>query len=220
MTQEGRLDASIAPARPLLLGGVFAPLVLFAVIAWTVFGFDAIQTDTRILLEIHHHLRSGPADRVMRAASDIGRWPTMSLATGLITFGLVVLGRTRDAGFVVLAATGSRLLNLALKATFERTRPALWTSPAPETSASFPSGHAMGSATFALTAVALSWRTRWRWPVLAACVAGAVTISSSRMYLGVHYPTDVLAGWLASAAWVSTCWLALAPRRGRRVHQR
>jgi membrane-associated phospholipid phosphatase len=97
---------------------------------------------------------------------------------------------------------GSLALNLAAKAYFARTRPDLWLSLAPETTYSFPSGHAMGSATLAVALALLAWHTPWRWPVAAAGALFVVLVGLSRVYLGVHYPSDILAGWMAATAWV------------------
>lgn len=104
--------------------------------------------------------------------------------------------------FFGVAATGSALLNVVAKSYFARARPDLWLSLAPETTYSFPSGHAMGSATLGVALVFLCWHTRWRWPVFAGATAFVLLVGLSRIYLGVHYPSDILAGWSAAIAWV------------------
>ena len=78
---------------------------------------------------------------------------------------------------------------------------ALWESIVPEHNYSFPSGHAMGSMTLACVLVLLAWRTRARWAVLCAAAVFVVLVGMSRVYLGVHYPSDILAGWAAAIAW-------------------
>src|SRR5690606_20385315 len=103
--------------------------------------------------------------------------------------------RFRESIFAAAALGGSALLNIATKQFFARARPALWESIAPETSYSFPSGHAMGSMTLAVVLVLLAWPTRWRWAALAAMAFFVAMVGLSRMYLGVHYPSDILAGW-------------------------
>ena len=87
------------------------------------------------------------------------------------------------------------------KQLFARERPSLWESIAPEATYSFPSGHAMGSMTLAAVLILLAWRTRWRWPVALLTGAFTVLVGLSRVYLGVHYPSDILAGWAAALAW-------------------
>ena len=102
---------------------------------------------------------------------------------------------TTAKGFAAFATGGSALLNLAAKQAFARDRPSLWESIAPEHNYSFPSGHAMGSMTLAVALVLLAWNTRWRWPVVAAMAVFVPMVGLSRVYLGVHYPSDILAGW-------------------------
>src|SRR5690606_17364220 len=89
-----------------------------------------------------------------------------------------------------------------------------WPPLAPETSFSFPSGHAMQSMALATALLVLAWNTRWRWPVLLAGAAFTGIVGLSRVYLGVHFPSDVLAGWCASLAWAVGLAL-LFRRRGR-----
>ena len=93
-----------------------------------------------------------------------------------------------------------------------RERPSFWESITPELTYSFPSGHAIGSATLAGVLVLLAWRGRWRWPVV-ACVAPLVLlIGFSRVYLGVHFPSDIVAGWAAAIAWTAASYLAVLHR--------
>ena len=87
-------------------------------------------------------------------------------------------------------------------------------SIAPETTYSFPSGHAMGSMTLASVAVMLAWHTRWRVPVSLAGMAFVLLVGMSRVYLGVHYPSDILAGWCAAGAWSVACYLLVFRERG------
>ena len=114
---------------------------------------------------------------------------------------------------VILAASvaGAAVINLVLKLIFERSRPDLWEQLVTETSYSFPSGHAMISSMLAFALIAIAWRTRYRIAVAIAALLFMVLVSFSRLYLGVHYPTDILAGWLVSAAWL---FVVLAVVRG------
>jgi membrane-associated phospholipid phosphatase len=105
---------------------------------------------------------------------------------------------------VVAGVGGAAALNLILKLIFERARPDLWHQLVTETSFSFPSGHAMASAALAFCIAVVFWRSRYRVPVLITALMYVFLIGFSRLYLGVHYPSDVLAGWLMSAAWVLT----------------
>jgi undecaprenyl-diphosphatase len=134
----------------------------------------------------------------------------------LIFFVLAVAGslaarRQFHALALLLAATlGGRLLNVVLKALFARPRPAFELHLTEVSSMSFPSGHAMDSAVIYLTMAALL--ARLVQPRLLKMyflgLAGFLTvvIGISRVYLGVHYPSDVLAGWTAGLAWATVCW--------------
>jgi membrane-associated phospholipid phosphatase len=114
---------------------------------------------------------------------------------------LVALRRFRDGLFFGLAVMGSAILNIVAKNHYARARPDLWLSITPETTYSFPSGHAMGSMTLGMAVIILCWPTRWRWPVLVVSAIFILMVSVSRVYLGVHYPSDILAGWTAAIAW-------------------
>jgi membrane-associated phospholipid phosphatase len=78
----------------------------------------------------------------------------------------------------------------------------LWSANCTRTTYSFPSGHAMGSATLGMALSILCWPTRWRGPVTVLSLVFVVLVGISRVYLGVHYPSDILAGWSAAIAWV------------------
>jgi undecaprenyl-diphosphatase len=110
---------------------------------------------------------------------------------------------------------GGWLLNRSAKALFGRERPKLWESVAPETSLSFPSGHAMASMALIAALVVLLWPTRWRYPTIGLGGIFVLLVGLSRVYLGVHYPSDVLAGWIASFAWVMGVSVLLYGRVGR-----
>lgn len=120
----------------------------------------------------------------------------------LVMLGLLLAGYRRAFRFVLLSIVGAGLLNLFVKFMLARTRPDLWVSLAPETSYSFPSGHAMAAAALTLTAAILCWSTRARWWAVTLGGAWMLLMGWSRVYLGVHFPSDVLAGWVGSIGWV------------------
>ncbi len=127
---------------------------------------------------------------------------------------LLLLGRKkrRSAAILVVGVAGAGLLNVFLKSIFQRDRPELWERILTENSFSFPSGHAMASSALALSLIVVFWPTRWRWPVLVGALVYMVGIGLTRLYLGVHYPTDVIAGWIVSAAWVALVMLIVRYR--------
>jgi membrane-associated phospholipid phosphatase/protein tyrosine phosphatase (PTP) superfamily phosphohydrolase (DUF442 family) len=108
----------------------------------------------------------------------------------------------RDALFLACAVGGALLLDLFIKNAIHRVRPHLWTSPAPEFDFSFPSGHSTGTMSFIVALVVIAWRTRWHWAVFFGGACYVAAVGFSRLYLGVHYPSDVLGGWLLALAWV------------------
>ena len=125
--------------------------------------------------------------------------------------GYLVLVRKRAAGLLVLGAVfGGQVLSTLLKLLFDRPRPDLIPDAPHEFTASFPSGHAMLSAVTYLTLAALLARVqplrRARIYLLALAILLTVLIGVSRVYLGVHWPTDVLAGWSIGSAWAMLCW--------------
>ena len=163
-------------------------------------------------LKFLHGLASPALDRFFVVMSNLGyAWGLVPVEVGVL-LGLVVTRRFRSVAFFTVSIAGSGLLNLVAKNYFARTRPSLWLSIMPETTYSFPSGHAMGSATLGVVLTLLCWRTRWRWLVASAMGAFVALVSLSRVYLGVHYPSDILAGWTASTAWVVGSYVLIQRR--------
>ena len=184
-----------------LFVGVLIPLSVFGVLAEEVLDQESFFFDVPILLFMYTHA-TPVLDLMMIFFSLLG------YRFGVIPIGLLVLllfvrrRRWGDALFWGLAVGGAGVLNFAAKQSFERIRPNLWLSIAPETTYSFPSGHAMGSMALVAALVVLLWPTRWRWLTLLVGSFFVLMVGLSRVYLGVHYPSDIVAGWTASLAWV------------------
>lgn len=193
---------------------MLVPLWLFVELADEVHELETFYFDDPLLWRAH--AMAGPAlDRFFMVVSSLGyQWGVVPIDIAL-TLGLLLARRWREATFAGVSFAGSALLNLATKQFFQRDRPTLWESIAPEHTFSFPSGHAMGSATLAMAVLLLCWHTRWRWPTALMAVAFALLVGASRIYLGVHYPSDILGGWAAGVAWVSGVYLVLFRVRGR-----
>jgi undecaprenyl-diphosphatase len=198
----------------LLFAGVLLPLAVFAELAEDVHELEAFYFDAPLLLRMRGW--AGPTlDQFFVLVSKLGyQWGLIPIDT-LIVLALLAWRRWREATFACLAFVGSALLNIGAKQFFQRERPSLWESVAPESTFSFPSGHAMGSMTLAAVVVALAWGTRWRWPVVAAAAAFVLLVGASRVYLGVHYPSDILAGWSGALAWVVGLYLLCFRRHHR-----
>lgn len=168
------------------------------------------------LLRFFEDLRSETLTNVMRAITFIGGTPLiMLLLVGAALLSYVLERSTRwSIFFVAVLALAPQSSSLA-KELVGRPRPTL--SPLYEiASNAFPSGHATNSAA-ALGAVALFVALRSKVPWLVWGLAGLVVLAVgvTRVYLGVHWPTDVIAGWLLGAAWVSACALLIRPARER-----
>lgn len=153
----------------------------------------------------------------------LGSAPALAVAAGIVAIRLFQQRRPVLASVWIAGQAGGGLMNLALKTVFSRTRPEF--ADAVASGWSFPSGHAMGTFIFCgLGAYVLLRRTRsWTATVLVvwAALLWCVVMSFSRLYLGVHFATDVVAGLIAGAGWVVVCvsGVELALRReARRVH--
>ncbi len=141
----------------------------------------------------------------------LGNPSILTLVTVIATAFLVMAGRYATAALTALAIASGSIAEQLMKAGFDRARPDLVPHLVDVTSLSFPSGHAMLSAITYLTIGALlaraQERRRTRYFVLATGVLLTLLISFSRVYLGVHWPTDVLAGWTAGSVWALAFWL-------------
>jgi len=184
-----------------------AILCLF-LFAWL--GREMLEGDTRSLDEAVrswvHQFASPGMTRTMNAISLLGY--NVLIVEMVIAFVVFAKLRWRRAAvWLAVAMTGALLLDLALKYAYHRPRPTAFFGVAPA-SYSFPSGHALCSLCFyGVLAGLLSARiksTAWRVAVWTAAAVLIVAIGLSRIYLGVHYPSDVLAGYLAATVWVGT----------------
>ena len=196
-----------APMLGLLALGL--PWLLFIQLAHEVWEGEGLPGDRRILTLLHAH--GSPAQDAAAAwLSRAGGPLVASLLVSTLALGLLLTRRHRALRFFGLSVVGAGLLNLAAKFLLTRPRPALWVVLHPELSYSFPSGHAMAAAALAAALGFLLWPTRWRWVAVGLGAAWALSMGWARVYLGVHYPSDVLAGWLGSVGWVSGLHLLFA----------
>ena len=207
-------------AETLLLVSVFvvaALLLVFGFIADEVMegSTTALDQATILLFRGGPDNLSGPIGPpwMREMARDITSLGSISVL-GIVSFAVVVyllLAKSRAAALLVLVAVlGGLAINSLLKIQFARPRPDLFVPAAKVFTASFPSGHAAYSAIAYMTLAALLARTtecrRLRIYFVAVAVTLTFMIGVSRVYLGVHYPTDVLAGWCVGSAWALVCW--------------
>lgn len=155
----------------------------------------------------------GPA-WLMSGALDItalGSATVLGLVVFAVTGFLVLQGMWRMGTFVLLACSGAWFINSALKVFFQRPRPDVVPHLREVMTMSFPSGHALTSAVVYLTLGALLMRVARRpitkWYCMGLAMLATFLVGASRVYLGVHYPTDVLAGWIVGLSWALLCWL-------------
>lgn len=160
-------------------------------------------------------------ESAVRDVTALGGTVVITMMT-LFTAGFLLLSGKRGAAlFVLVSIAGAALMSFAIKAGIERPRPELFPHGTPVYTASFPSGHATGAAATYLTLGALlaRFQQRRRLKVYLMSVAAILTvlIGLSRLYLGVHWPSDVVAGWTLGASWALLCWLVAGQlqRRGK-----
>ncbi len=185
----------------LLLLGVFMPLWIFGELAEEVWQNDGgFGWDVPILLSIHN-TATPQLDALAIVLTKFGVfWGVFPLAT-IITLIVLFKHRWHQLTYLLVTLLGSIFINIIAKLFLHRIRPHLWESPAPEFDYGFPSGHAMSSMTIVVALIILTWGSRWCWLVLICGGIFVLAIAWTRLYLGVHYPSDILAGWVASIAW-------------------
>jgi undecaprenyl-diphosphatase len=148
---------------------------------------------------------------IMRDITSLGGSTIVSLIT-IFVIVYFILQKQYSMLFLVLAAViGGGIIDLELKTIFSRIRPQVVPSLIQEISYGFPSGHSMMSTIIYLSLASLIARLQVRWRDKVYIISFAIFLSFiigiSRIYLGVHYPTDVLGGWSIGLAWAALCWL-------------
>jgi membrane-associated phospholipid phosphatase len=209
-------------ALHLVLGlALTTAVTVFAVIAENIIGAGAIVAFDLAFTEALRESSTPAWERFFAGVSWLGKREAIAAAAAIVA---LLLWRANGALMAVgwiAAQAGGGVLNLALKETFERTRPAFADPLLAASSWSFPSGHAMGTfILFGLGCYVLLRETA-SWTVAAFVVtlslAWCIVMAFSRLYLGVHFASDVAAGLIAGVAWVAVCASALEVVRPRRA---
>lgn len=198
-----------------IVAGLALALLALAIFSWLAFEIHAGETlrfDGLVRAGVHRH--ASPAlTLVMKGFTVIGASVCVFvlLATSFATFWLA--GLRRQAVLMLVAMVGALALELSLKHAFHRARPEPYFNVPLPASYSFPSGHALAAAClYGMLAVLTTGRVKRRdrkvaiWTV---CAFMILMIGLSRIYLGVHYPSDVLAGYMAACVWLGMLYLAI-----------
>jgi undecaprenyl-diphosphatase len=198
-----------------LLFAIAAGVWAFATLASEVKEGETYSFDRRILLAMRRPgdlspIGSPAFQEAVRDVSALGGVTLLGLVTAITAGFLVLDGKSNMAVFAAASVTGGMVVSVLLKDFFQRPRPEIVPHIAYAANSSFPSGHSMMSAVTYLTLAALLARSQERKRLKAyfLLLAASLTflVGASRVYLGVHWPTDVLAGWMAGAVWAMLCW--------------
>jgi undecaprenyl-diphosphatase len=197
--------------------GACVLLLVFLKLAGEVTDGDTQAFDTRILLALRNSEDPsrpiGPAwiETSLLDVTAMGGPTVLALVVVAVIGFLLLQTRFRTALFVATTWFSGEVVNSAMKHAFNRPRPQIVPHLRDAFSTSFPSGHAMESAIVYLTLGAILMRVadsrRTKVYCLGIAVLLTVLVGTSRVYLGVHYPTDVLGGWIIGFVWASICWL-------------
>ena len=210
-------------------------LAILACIALAVWAFlsiggeilegETLGLDRRILLMLRSP--GDPADPIgphafeeaMRDITALGGFTVLTLVTIVGALAFLLHRKRRQAALLVVTVLLAQFSSEALKAIYDRPRPDLVPYGSYVYSASFPSGHSMLSAavymTLAVLIASLEPRRATKALVFVLAAAIMIAVGASRVYLGVHWPSDVLAGWSAGAAWAFSAWVVLLWLRER-----
>ena len=165
-----------------------------------------VHFDAAVRASVHSHASPAVTSFMRRITMYGSEWFLVPFG-GLLCLWFVKRGRPKDAVRLAVASLGAEVLNQVLKLLYHRIRPEAFFDYAQPSSFSFPSGHAIVSACFyGMLAMILAARLQGfaaRALIVFAAAALVITIGISRVYLGVHHPTDVLAGYLMAVVWIS-----------------
>jgi undecaprenyl-diphosphatase len=216
----------------LSVGALLGGILIFVGVSDLVLEGDLHETEVRWMKDLRSAADLarpvGPAwlENVNREVTVLGGGVVLTLITLVVAGYLLIERWYASTLFLLVAVAGGMLLTNVLKGFFDRDRPTVVPHLADSFLKSYPSGHSMMSSVVYLTLAVLLARAMERRRVKVYCVTVALLLSlivgASRVYLGVHYPTDVIAGWAGGIAWALLCWLAAywLEKRGKVEPQR
>jgi membrane-associated phospholipid phosphatase len=193
--------------------GVYLPFLIFSILALKIWNAQAgfsFPWDIPILMAIHQTAQP-QLDTFASTLTQLGGFHGAFPIFGATA--LVLIYQKKWRKFVYLATTGlgNAIINQTVKVLMHRERPHLWESTYHHYGYAFPSGHSMTSMTLILVIIILTWKTSWRLPATILGSLFVLAIAWTRLYLGVHYPSDILAGWMVAIAWVIGVTLTIKP---------
>lgn len=200
-----------------VLFALMGSLWVFVELAEEVMDGETHDFDRMILLSMRNtNDLSDPigprwVEEIGRDFTALGGNAILTLLTLAVVGFLILEGKRRVALVLLVATLGALSVSSLLKYSIDRDRPNLVPHGSVVYTASFPSGHSMLAASTYLTMAALLVRVqrsrRIKAYILLVAIVTTILVGVSRVYLGVHWPTDVLAGWTAGAGWALLCWL-------------
>lgn len=200
-----------------LIGVLAGALWVFVELADEVSEGETHSIDRTILLamrssaDVSDPIGSELVEEIARDLTALGGIFALSFLTLAIGGFLALQSKWHTLVVLGVAVPGGLLVSSLLKGAFDRARPDLVPHGSHVYTSSFPSGHSMMAAVTYLTLAALLMRTvkakRIKMYVLSLAILLMLLVGTSRVYLGVHWPSDVLAGWTVGAAWAIVCWI-------------
>lgn len=219
----GRHELVVLLAFVFIVGGVW----LTAVLADGVADGQTQEVDLAVLMALREGGDAGNplgppwVEEMMRDFTALGGTGILTLIVIAVSLYYAIQGRYKEILILITAVVGAYLLSYFLKGLFDRPRPQFIPDGDYVYAASFPSGHALLAATTYLTlgiiVAQLMPRSRLKAFALLLAFFVMILVGFSRMYLGVHWPTDVLAGWIIGSVWAIMCWLVVRWLRHRGV---
>jgi undecaprenyl-diphosphatase len=194
-----------------LLIGVYLPLQIFGLLALDLRQNEGgFSWDLPILVAIHTTSQAY-LDTFAVTLTKFGSFPVVLFLVCVIGPIFLLMRRWRSLTYLLITILGSSFITRTLKELMHRVRPQLWDSLSPELDYAFPSGHATASMALVAALVVLTWGSAWCWFILIFGSLFVLAIAWTRLYLGVHFPSDILAGWMVSVAWAVGVGLILKP---------
>ncbi|MBW4536037.1 MAG: phosphatase PAP2 family protein [Pleurocapsa minor HA4230-MV1] len=186
----------------LLFIGIYLPLQIFVILLLAVQNHEgALSWELPILYTIHDQT----GEKLNLLAETLTRLGSFKITTPVIVgmaLSFSFSKRWNYSLYTIITFLGAITISYTGKIIVHRARPHLWELVYQIGSDySFPSGHAMSSMSFALVLIILTWNSSWRWLMIIFGSLFAIAIAWTRLYLGVHYPSDILGGWMMAIAW-------------------